>query len=147
MKNKLLALMLGLLLAVAATQASAQTIGGDTSLSSKTWTWTGLTADLPETVLFTPTQTSDFLLSGYVTVSGGECAVVTIFWTDEYGRQVYQFQFQGGSEVAASGQGSTMTIHAIANTSVSVSTNTEAGGCGSSGGTYDLVIGKMKINP
>ena len=155
MKNKLCALMLGLLLAVAATfNLSAQTIGGDTALTSKTWTWTGLTADLPSTVLFTPATDSDFTLSLTPSaVSSGNVCITPLFqWTDwngtQHGSPLFGTGIQTISQPGAQGGGGTISIHAVANTPVSFSVSF-SGGCGSSDPStvLDIVVSKIKLNP
>lgn len=160
--KKLFPLILGLVvLALASTSnLSAQTIGGDTALNSKTWTWTGLTAALPQTTLLTPTQDADLLISVYVTIQDNtfSCVQPLIQYTDQFGPQVQSFLFPpatGANSVRSynqvsggAGVGAMIQIHAAANTPVSISADNNA--CGNSPTpteTYDLVVSKIKVNP
>lgn len=142
--RKLNSLCLGLFL-MAATATFSQTIGGDTSLNSKTWTWTGLSNDLPQTTLFTPTSTSDVLLTFYASATlnnGDDCIDLSIFWTDENGSQQQSFA------LSTPGNGRVLPLHVTAGSSVSVSTIVGNDFCGIAlSGTYELVVSKTKLNP
>jgi hypothetical protein len=128
----------------------AQTIGGDTSLSSKTWTWTGLSASLAQTTLFTPTTTSDFLVTVYGSEStlneGFNCGNTTLTWTDENGSQsTLYYLFPPTSGTA---QGDTTVIHVAPNTPVTFSASVGTDACPYSFvGTYELIVSKTKLNP
>jgi hypothetical protein len=150
-------LLLGLLvLAAAATYyISAQSIGGDTALNSKTWTWLNVddTVGVPTTALFTPTTTSDFIVTGHMSVNqstdNNACPQAEITYTDEFGDHTASpISLPGGGPTFVAGAaGSSITIHVLANTTVYVQA-VESGQCGPSpSGSYNLVIGKIKINP
>lgn len=154
--KKLTLLLCGLFLMV--TACTAQTIGGDTSLNSKTWFWSGLSGPFPSTALLTPTVTSDYLISLYVNspniVDGSEiCAQIA--WTDELSStNIFPDQNSGSPQVniacttdnsVRAYQGSvTFPIHVLANTTVSLSTSEYDGG---SHPTYNMVVTKIKVNP
>jgi hypothetical protein len=127
----------------------AQTTDDCTSLCSKTWMWKGLSADLPLTTLFTPKTDSDFMVTAYVTnsVPGQNCIVPYLRYTDEYGAQVADWAFIGGLQTVSNASGAVLTIHVVANTPVKVGVNASEACGGLLTGTYDLVIGKIKINP
>jgi hypothetical protein len=160
--RKLLALTLGLMLSafVLTTSLSAQTIGGDTALTSKTWTWTGLTGSFPSTVLFTPATTSDFVVSVYVSGSvspdGGGMLCPQLQWTDEYSTYAFP-DLDSGTGLAYVGCGGidslsniipgvmSIPIHAVADTPVSISVINSTGGPTTV--TYNLIVAKVKTNP
>lgn len=138
--------------------SSAQTVGGNTSLNSKTYTFANLTADLPQTTLFTPTVDGDFLISVYVTIQNNmfNCIAPFVQYTDEFGTNVQSFLFSPSPGTltsgavpynqSATGVGAVIQIHALANTPVSASVISNACG-GSPTATFDVVFGKIKINP
>ena len=159
--KKPITLILGLLTLAFAltTNVAAQTIGGDTALTSKTWTWTGLSAALPSTTLFTPTVDSDFIITIYgnatITSAVGGQICVEITWTDELFTNTYpdpnllpnsNYCIHIDSMGVVVPSQSTIPIHVLANTSVSVST-LYAVPSGTPQPTYNLVISKVKVNP
>lgn len=146
MKKTTLLLIVGCILAIAFTaNLSAQTLGGDPSLSSKTWTWTGLSSDLTQTTLFTAPATGDFLLTFYASATltnGEDCIDSSVFWTDENGNEQTSFG------ISTPGMAKVLPIHVTAASTVSVSTIVGSDFCGVPfTGTYEFVVSKTKLNP
>lgn len=128
----------------------AQTVGGHSPLNSKTWTFSALSADLSATSLFTPTDTSDFLMTVYIgstlnsAVGGQICA--TISWTDENGAQSKQFTCSTLTGVGPVTGNAALPIHALVGTSVNVSAAYQVPP-GTPVATYNLIVGRVKLNP
>jgi len=168
--RKLITLVLGCILAAAlTTNTTAQTVGGNTDLNSKTWTWTAVddAVGIPATTLFTPAETGDYLITAYLTVNpvgnNGACPEPILTFMDEFGTQqdyVVQlattvmsgaagFNFAGfnfGNGLPSIAAGVT-TIHVIADTAVSIHVF-DTGTCQTgASGSYDFILGKVKLNP
>ena len=151
MKMRTLAIC-GVIACLAALLLHAQTIGGDTALSSKTWTFVGTGGNnISQTTLFTPTVDSDFQVTIYIssdaTDAGGGAGCPTLYWTDDYNSLQSNGVCSGfyGPGIPVAGQ-TTLPLHVKANSGVSISA-TLAQPSGFPTVNYTMVVSKTKLNP